>query len=247
MLCSIITVSYNSATTIRDTINSVLSQSYTNIEYIIIDGQSTDGTIDIIKSYGNKISKFISESDKGIYDAMNKGLKIATGDIIGILNSDDMYASDNVLQKVADTFKDPSIEISYGDLNYVKANDINTITRKWKAGTHQLKSFYWGWMPPHPTVFVRKDIYEKVGIFNTQLKSAADYELMLRMFVKYRCKAEYIPYLMIKMRAGGVSNASIKNRIKANQEDRLAWKINNLRPYFFTLLLKPLRKFKQFI
>ncbi len=244
---SIITVSYNSAATIKDTIESVISQTHPNVEYIIIDGNSKDGTQDIVKSYGNKIAKFVSEPDKGIYDAMNKGLQLASGDIIGILNSDDVYASPNVIEKVTTCFLNDEVELVYGDLNYVQSKNMNVITRIWKAGKYQSKSFYYGWMPPHPTVFVRKEMYQKAGHFNLNLKSAADYELMLRFFVKHDCKSAYIPQILVKMRAGGVSNSSLKNRFKANKEDRLAWQMNNLTPYFFTLQLKPIRKISQFL
>ncbi len=248
MKISIITVSYNSSATITDTIESVINQTFPNIEYIIVDGNSNDGTQEIVKSYGNKIATFISESDKGIYDAMNKGIQLATGDIVGILNSDDVYAAANVLEKVATCFAiNANAEICYGDLNYVQSKNLNAITRIWKAGANNSKSFHYGWMPPHPTVFVRKEVYNKVGPFSIQLKSASDYEMMLRMFVKHQCKAVYIPFLLVKMRTGGMSNASFKNRVKANREDALAWKMNNLKPYFFTLPLKPLRKITQFI
>jgi glycosyltransferase involved in cell wall biosynthesis len=248
MTISIITVAYNSSSTIKDTIDSVLNQSYPNIEYIIIDGNSTDNTPDIVKSYGNKIACFISEKDKGIYDAMNKGLQIATGDIIGILNSDDVYATTDVLEKVAGCFaSNNEAEICYGDLNYVQSKNLNVVTRIWKAGYSHAKSFHYGWMPPHPTIFVKKEVYQKVGLFNLQLKSASDYEMMLRMFVKHQCKAVYLPYLLVKMRAGGMSNASLKNRLKANREDGMAWKINGLKPYFFTTSVKPLRKISQFL
>jgi len=247
MTISIITVSYNSAHTIADTIESVLNQTYPDIEYIIIDGNSIDGTQDIVKSYGEKITTFISEKDGGIYHAMNKGLQLATGAVIGILNSDDVYANSEVLQKVIECFNNSHAEICYGNLNYVQSKNLNAVTRVWEAGKHHAKSFHYGWMPPHPTVFVKKELYKKVGFFNVKLKSAADYEMMLRMFVKFKCRASYIPHLLVKMRTGGTSNASIKNRIKANREDRMAWKLNDLKPYFFTLPLKPLRKISQFV
>lgn len=244
---SIITVSYNSAQTIEHTIQSVLQQQYPNLEYIIIDGASTDQTLNIINKYQDKISVIISEKDNGIYHAMNKGLKLATGDIIGILNSDDFYADENVLNDVVQLFENTHADAIYADLQYVDANDIRKVKRHWKSGKYNPGDFLFGWMPPHPTFFVRKEVYEKYGIFNESFRSAADYELMLRFIHKHQISIEYLPRVIVKMRSGGQSNITAKNRIKANLEDRKAWEINGLKPYFFTLFLKPLRKLKQFI
>lgn len=246
MKISIITIVFNGERTIRDTIESVLNQDYNDIEYIIIDGKSKDKTMEIIASYEKRIAKVISEPDNGIYDAMNKGLRLATGDIIGILNADDFYASPIVLSKVAAAIKGGDVEAVYGNLQYVKPDNVNVITRTWKAGNFKRRSFYYGWMPPHPTFFVRRHIYEQAGLFNTVLRSAADYELMLRFLLKYNISIEYLPEVLVKMRAGGVSNASLKNRLRANREDAMAWKLNGLRPYFFTTWLKPIRKILQF-
>lgn len=246
MKLSIITVSYNSASTIRDTIESVLNQSYKDVEFIIIDGQSKDDTVAIVQSYGNRISKFISEKDKGLYDAMNKGIRLATGDVIGILNSDDFYAGEHVLSKIASLFQ-PEIEGVYADLVYVSPNDTTRIVRTWKSGLYKEGDFLKGWMPPHPTFFVRKTVYEKYGVFTDKLKSAADYELMLRFIHGHKIKIAYLPEVTIHMRAGGKSNASVKNRIRANKEDRLAWKMNNLKPGVFTFIRKPLSKLTQFL
>lgn len=244
---SIITVSFNSAKTIEQTIQSVLSQRYSNVEYIIIDGASQDETLSIIEKYRDKISIFISEKDNGIYNAMNKGLKLATGDIIGILNSDDFYADENVLSDIAQLFEQGKADAVYADLQYVDANDTRKIKRHWKSGKYKPGDFLFGWMPPHPTFFVRKEVYEKYGLFNENLSSAADYELMLRFIHKYQISLDYLPRVIVKMRSGGQSNVTAKNRIKANLEDRKAWEINALKPYFFTLFLKPLRKLKQFV
>jgi glycosyltransferase len=244
---SIITVSYNSAKTIEQTIQSVLSQRYPNVEYIIIDGASQDETLSIIEKYRDKISIFISEKDSGIYNAMNKGLKLASGDIIGILNSDDFYSDDEVLSDVVKIFEQSNADAVYADLQYVDANNTQKVLRNWKSGKYKQGDFLFGWMPPHPTFFVRKHVYEKYGFFNESLSSAADYELMLRFIHKHKITIEYLPRVIIKMRMGGKSNRSFKNRIKANLEDRKAWKINGLKPYCFTLFLKPLRKLNQFI
>ena len=245
MKISIITATYNSAVTVRDTLACIAGQQYPHIEHIIIDGSSKDNTLDIVKEFPH-VATVISEKDKGIYDAMNKGVQLATGDVIGILNSDDFYTSPAVLSKVAATFEDKAVEAVYGDLQYVRQDNVGIVTRTWKAGTFQKKHLYYGWMPPHPTFFVRKQVYEKAGLFNIALRSAADYELMLRVLLKHNANVQYIPEVLVKMRTGGLSNASLRNRFKANKEDAMAWKLNGLRPYFFTMWLKPLRKIFQF-
>jgi glycosyltransferase involved in cell wall biosynthesis len=247
MKISIITVSYNSSATIRDTIASVLSQTYTDFEYILVDGNSTDGTLDIIQSYQHPNMRWISEPDKGIYDAMNKGVQMATGDIVGILNSDDFYMHSEVLTKVAHTFKTEQVDSVYSDLAYVDEKDTSKMIRYWKSGAYKEGSFLTGWMPPHPTFFVRREVYQQYNPFDVRLKSAADYELMLRFLHKFKISVAYIPEILVKMRAGGKSNASLKNRLRANREDRLAWEYNKLTPRLYTLLLKPLRKIEQFI
>jgi glycosyltransferase len=178
---------------------------------------------------------------------MNKGLNMATGDVIGILNSDDVYADNTVISKVAACFANSEYETVYGDLAYVNHNNLQKVVRRWKSGIFKPSNFYFGWMPPHPTFFVLKEVYEKVGRFNLSLKSSADYEIMLRILFKYHFRAYYLPEVLVNMRAGGISNASLINRIKANYEDRKAWKLNQLHPYFFTLFLKPIRKIFQFI
>jgi glycosyltransferase involved in cell wall biosynthesis len=258
MRVSLITVSYNSAKTIADTLKSVQSQTYKDIEYIVVDGNSSDGTIEIVKQFLDSskdakqdsakgvVKKFLCERDKGIYDAMNKGLALATGDIIGVLNSDDFYCSNDVIEQVVGAFQENETDCLYGDLNYVDPIDTSKIVRKWRSGAYLRENFLKGWMPPHPTFFVRKTCYDKFGTFDTQFKSAADYELMLRFLFKESCSAQHLPKVMIHMRAGGVSNVSLKNRIRANREDRLAWKINGLKPKWFTLLRKPLSKLIQY-
>ncbi|PWT74353.1 MAG: glycosyl transferase [Bacteroidetes bacterium] len=243
---SIITATYNSQATVEYTLKSISEQTHPVIEHIIIDGFSTDKTLEIVKSFPH-VHTIISERDGGIYEAMNKGIAIASGDIIGILNSDDIYVDRNVLEEVARIFENESVDVCYADLQYVESHQSSRVVRKWRSGNFSDRSFYWGWMPPHPTFFVRKKVYEKVGLFNTDLRSAADYELMLRILLKNKMAAHYMPKIIVSMRSGGVSNASIQNRIRANKEDRLAWKMNGLRPYFFTLYLKPLRKITQFL
>jgi glycosyltransferase len=243
---SIITTTFNSEKTIRDTLNCIRQQDYPLIEHIIVDGNSGDDTLKIVAEFPH-ISKIISEKDNGIYEAMNKGVSLATGDVIGILNSDDIYASDLIITTIAKEFEDENIHAVYADLQYVRHNNFNRVVRTWKTGKLNRKSFYYGWMPPHPTFFVRKKIYDEVGLFNTSLRSAADYEMMLRILLKYEVPSKYIPQVIVKMRSGGISNSSLRNRIKANKEDRLAWKLNGLKPYFFTLYAKPIRKIAQYL
>ncbi|MEO5570500.1 MAG: glycosyltransferase family 2 protein, partial [Bacteroidia bacterium] len=181
MKVSIITITYNSQQTVEKTIQSVISQNYPDIEYILVDGKSKDKTISIIDKYKDKISKIVSEKDHGLYDALNKGIKHATGDVIGLLHSDDLYADEYVISKVVEKFKsDPSLQGVYADLVFVNRNDTTKVMRTWKSGEYQEGAFIKGWMPPHPTFFVKKECYEKFGFFNVKLKLSADYELMLR-------------------------------------------------------------------
>jgi glycosyltransferase involved in cell wall biosynthesis len=247
MKISIITIAYNSEETIEDTILSVLAQSHKDIEYIVVDGASKDSTMDIVNKHKSGISIIISEPDKGIYDAMNKGVLAATGDVIGILNSDDFYADNNVIKDVNAAFEKSDIEGLYADLVYVDRNNPTRVVRNWKSGDYRPGLFLKGWMPPHPTFFVKKSCYDRLGIYSTSLKSAADYELMLRFIHKENIKLGYLPRVITKMRLGGQSNVSLKNRIRANQEDRKAWAMNGLKPGPFTLIRKPLGKIKQYL
>ncbi|MDZ4822791.1 MAG: glycosyltransferase family 2 protein [Flavobacteriales bacterium] len=247
MKVSIITISFNSADTIEDTIQSVLSQSYRDIEYIIVDGASKDDTMNAVNQHLDEISKVISEKDRGIYDAMNKGVQLATGDIVGILNSDDFYADENVVSDVVKKFSETGCDGLYADLVYVDREKSDKIIRTWKAGEYKPGKFKRGWMPPHPTFFVKKKCYDEFGLYNIKLKSAADYELMLRFIHKHKIEVSYLPRVITKMRTGGQSNITLKNRLKANMEDRLAWKMNGLKPGFFTLTWKPISKIFQFL
>src|SRR5687768_8218859 len=246
MKISIITATYNSARTVRDTLESIATQDYPDIEHIIVDGLSKDESLSIVSEYPH-VAKVISEKDRGIYDAMNKGIGLATGEIVGILNSDDFYNHNSVLSKVAKLFEDPEVEAVYGDLQYVSHRDVSKITRTWKAGPCSANKFLYGWMPPHPSFFVRKRVYEKVGLFNLNLRSAVNYDLMLLFVFCHKFKPAYLHIVSLKMREGGMSNTSLKNRISANREDWIAWKLSGIKPYFFTLYLKPLRKVIQFI
>jgi glycosyltransferase involved in cell wall biosynthesis len=243
---TIITVVFNGAKTVRHCIESVLSQDFPDIEYIVIDGGSTDGTQEIVREYGTKIAHFVSERDSGIYDAMNKGIQLATGNVIGILNSDDFYAYNSAISDVVLKFESENAQGCYGDLIYVDSADEAVVKRKWISGSYKEGAFLNGWMPPHPAFFVKKELYNKFGLFRLDLGSAADYELMLRFIHKAKIKIAYVPKVLVKMRTGGVSNSNIKNRIAANRNDLRAWKENDLKPRFYTLWLKPLRKVLQF-
>lgn len=245
MKVSIITITYNSAATLEGTLQSVLSQTHANIEYIIVDGGSTDGTLAIIESYRDRISRFVSEKDKGLYDALNKGIAMASGELIGILHSDDFYTDSKVIEKMVQVISNTGADAAYADLYYVDKNHTNLIFRKWKSGHYKHGMFRQGWMPPHPTFFAKKSCYDQFGSFNLSLVSAADYELMLRFIHKHRVRLAYLPEFIIKMRVGGKSNVSLRNRIRANREDRKAWRINGLDPHFLTLYMKPLRKIIQ--
>lgn len=247
MKISIITVCFNAASTLGDTLDSVASQTYKDVEHIVVDGGSTDGTIEILKSGRGCISSWKSETDKGIYDAMNKGIALSTGEIIGALNADDVYADNNVLATVADVFSDPGIDACYADLVYVDNRDTNRIVRYWKSRAYQVGLFKRGWMPAHPTFFVRRSVYENLGNFDLEYKLQADFELTMRFLEIYRINTTYVPKIWIKMRTGGVSNQSYRNIIKGNIEAYKACKKNSLRMLpFFTIFMKVMSRIPQF-
>lgn len=247
MKISIITPTFNSSKTLRNTLKSIYSQSYQNIEHIIVDGASKDDTLKIISDFEFSNRVVVSESDNGLYDAMNKGIQKASGDIIGILNSDDFYTDNNVLADVYNCFKDnPSAEGVYADLVYINPRENNKEVRHWKAGPFNPSNFYKGWMPPHPTVFLRRSVYQKAGLFNQNLRSSADYEFLLRACLVHDTTLIYLPRVIVHMQIGGVSNASFKNRWRANAEDRMAWEINQLKGGLIASILKPVRKIVQF-
>ena len=234
---SIITVSFNSEETIKTTLNSVLNQNFKNIEHIIIDGKSTDNTIQIVKKYSH-IKKIVSEPDNGIYDAMNKGIKIATGDIIGFLNSDDFFANDNVLSRVASTFiNNSNLQGCYADLIYTDKKDISKTIRYWKSNNFVSGLFSKGWCPPHTTFFVKRSIYEKFGNFNLSYSIASDVELMMRFLEIHKIQVCYMPEVWIKMRSGGTTNKNLKNILKQNMEILDALKSHNLFYSFFIFFI----------
>lgn len=246
MRISIITATYNSAATVGDTLSSIASQDYPDIEHLIVDGLSKDNTLDIVQQFPH-VSSVVAEKDKGIYDAMNKGIARAGGEVIGILNSDDLYTHAGVISKVMKAFEDPEVDAVYGDLQYVDQHQITKVVRTWRSGTFTPDSFYQGWMPPHPAFFVRRRLYEKFGHFRLDLKTAADYEIMLRFLLREKARAAYVPEILVLMRTGGASNASLKQRLRANREDARAWQVNGLQPRPWTLIMKPLRKIGQYI
>lgn len=247
MKISIITATYNSSETIEDCITSVNNQTYSDIEQIIIDGASKDNTVDIITSLPNRVSKIISEADKGIYDAMNKGINLATGDIIGILNSDDLYYSNDIISKIVESFQTTDIDCIFGDLFYVNPDNTNKIVRKWSTGSYKQNGFIKGWHPAHPTFFVRKEVYEKYGCFDLNFKLAADFELMLRFLEKNKLNSKYLKLPMVRMRLGGATSGSFKNIIKQNLECLKAFKNNGIRVSLFYPLVRVIPKLFQFI
>jgi glycosyltransferase involved in cell wall biosynthesis len=217
------------------------------MEHLVVDGGSNDGTLDIIRAYDGRISKWISEPDKGIYDAMNKGIRLSSGDVIGFLQSDDVYAHERVVENVVEAFRRFEVDSVYGDLQYVHKRDLNKVVRNWKASVYREGRFKSGWMPPHPTFFVKRMVYDRFGYFNTNFRIAADYELMLRFLEKHKISTHYIPEVLVKMRVGGASNGSVKNMLVKSYEDYRAWKVNGLKRSFFTIPLKNLSKVPQFL
>lgn len=243
MKISIITATYNSADTLRDTLESVLSQDYDNYEHIIVDGGSTDNTLDILEEYLPKYNGkllYHSEPDEGIYDGMNKGISRASGDVIGILNSDDLYYDSNVLSTISQAIKD--VDAIYGNLVFVDKSNINRIIRKWKGSEYVIKSFFKGWHPAHPTFYVKKSVYDKFGIYDTNLKVSADFELMLRFFERGNITSNYVPKTLVKMRSGGESTGSISKIITGNKNVLIAFEKNGFKVPRFYLIKRLLPK-----
>lgn len=241
---SLITVAYNAQNTIERCIISVLRQQFLNLEYIIIDGGSKDGTVDIVEKYKDNLSFFVSEPDKGIYDAMNKGIALATGDIIGTLNADDYFADNEILNEIAGVFAKQDTDVLYGDMDYVDAS--GGIVRKWRSGEYRAGIFNRGWMPPHPTFYCKRGLFKELGAYSLEHGSAADYELMLRFMHLHNIKAGYLKRVMVKMVIGGVSNKNFLNRVKALNFDFKAMRQNGIAYPVITILMKPLRKVIQF-
>ncbi len=246
MKISLITVTYNSEKYLSHCIESVQRQSYIDLEHIIIDGKSTDNTVSIIKKYEAGIAKWVSESDKGMYDAINKGMDMATGEVIGILNSDDILVSADVISSIAQTFKEQNVDSVYGDLEYVDQENTDKIYRVWKGRKYRRNLFKTGWMPGHPTFYIKKELINKYGGYESHYFTAADYEFMARYLFKHKISSFYLPQLIVKMRRGGASNKSINQRLRANRRDYLAMKKNNIPLPFVVSILKPLLKIHQY-
>jgi glycosyltransferase involved in cell wall biosynthesis len=253
---SIITVCYNSVKTIQETLQSVASQRYPHVEYILIDGGSTDGTQDVIRSFSQHIAHVVSEPDNGIYDAMNKGIALATGDIVGLLNADDLYANENVLATVAQAFFDQQLDACYSDLIYFASNDPDKVLRYWRSNSFRPGLFAKGWCPAHPTFFVRRQLYERYGAFDIHFNGGNDVELMMRFLEKHHIQTRYLPEVMVRMRLGGVSNSSIKGIIMQNRQilqaaKKLEIPISPITFFFFKVLsrlkqrlIKPKRSYQ---
>ena len=244
---SIITACFNSFDNLKSCLDSVSSQSYPLIEHIIVDGGSTDNTFELIKKYKNKNPNiiFISEPDEGIYDALNKGIKIASGDIIGFLHSDDFFSSINILDEISNKFIQYECDGVYGDLNYVYKKNIKKVIRKWKSSDFDFRLLRNGWMPPHPTLYLKKEVYLKHGLFDKKLSISADYDLILRVFSDRLLEFMYIPKVFVNMRIGGASNRNLENIFRKSRQDYIAVRKNNVGS-FITVVKKNLSKLNQF-
>ena len=245
MKISIITITYNSAATLQHALDSVLSQTYPDIEHVLVDGASKDGTRELIEKYAREHAnvRWVSEKDGGIYNAINKGIRMATGDIIGFLHSDDQLNSADSIEQVADAFELSHADVVYGDLQYCKGGRV---VRRWKSNAFSPRSLKFGWMPPHPTVYVRREVYQQVGEYDEWFSIAADYDMMLRIF-KTGYKTHYIPSVLVSMETGGASNRSTRARLSKTQEDCIALRKNHVGAGFLTVACKQLRKIRQFL
>ena len=253
MKISIITITYNSAKTLPNTFQSVLSQTYPHIEHIIVDGDSTDGTRELIETYAKKVQKedeqhikevrWVSEKDNGIYNAINKGIEMATGDVIGFVHSDDMLYSSDSIEHIANAFVSSDVDVVYGDLQYCKGDKV---VRRWKSNAYNPCALKYGWMPPHPTVYCKREVYERVGLYDEWFRISADYDMMLRIF-RAGYQSLYIPEVLVCMQIGGASNKNASALLSKTQEDRLVLKKNSVGFGYLTVVCKQLRKIKQFI
>ncbi len=245
MKISLITVTYNCENTIADTLKSVMEQKCAELEYIVVDGGSTDKTVDIIKEYEEIISFWSSSSDSGIYDAMNRGLKKATGDYVGFLHADDIFFSADTLKRIMSALKVQTPDALYGDLEYVNSTDTDKVIRRWKSCKFHLNLLKNGWMPPHPTLYIRRNVIQKIGFFDTTYRIAADYDYILRLFTQEDIKLLYLPIVIVKMRMGGASNKSLSNIVLKSKEDIRALRSNGVGG-LYTLVRKNISKIPQF-
>lgn len=247
MKVSIITVTFNSKRTLSDTFASVIGQEYSATEYIVVDGGSTDGTLEIIKANEAQISNWISEPDSGLYDAMNKGIRMATGDVIGLINSDDFYIDSKVISDVMAIFRRQQVDAVHGELFYVDAENTDKVVRHWKTGEFTKGSFANGWHPAHPTLFLKRSVYEKYGLFNLNFKLAADFEFMCRIFEKYTISSVYLNRPLIKMRLGGATSKNLRNILAQNIECYRAFITNGVPVSPFYTFKRILPKLKQYL
>ena len=245
-LVSVVTVCYNAADTIKDTIESVLSQTYSNIEYIIVDGASTDNTMHIVSQYGNRIASVISEPDGGIYDAMNKGLTVATGDLVGILNSDDFYSNSEVVSQIAGVFAHTNSDIVYGNLVYVAKSNLSRIVRNYNSERFKAWMLRFGWMPPHPATFIKMAIYKKFGMYSTDYKTGADYEMFVRLLLVNNVSCTFIKMTIVTMRMGGVTSSGLSSYINTSKEMVRAIRGNGFYTNIFFILMRlPVKVFER--
>jgi glycosyltransferase involved in cell wall biosynthesis len=242
---TVITAAYNSATTISSTIRSVAEQAYPDIEYIVIDGASSDGTQEIVRSFGNRITKFISEPDQGIYDAINKGIKLATGDIIGILNSDDVFYNNMVIARIAASFESENPDAVYGDVQFI--NKDGSVVRYYSSKRFYPEHFRFGFMPAHPSFYAKRELFEKFGCYMTDYRIAADYELLIRFLYTHRINAKYIEMPFVKMLRGGVSNRSVFSNILLNREILRACSENGIKTNYMNIYSKYFRKIFEYL
>jgi len=245
MRITIVTAVFNAQATIADALRSVADQSHPDIEHLVMDGGSTDGTIDAIQSSDCDRITLVREPDDGIYDALNKGILRATGEVVGLVHADDFFAHPDVIKQVAAAFSDPQVDAVYGDLDYVAATDTTRIIRHWKAGEYRPARLKWGWMPPHPTLFLRRRVFERHGLYDTRFRIAADYEAILRYFGKGGVRAVYLPEVLVKMRVGGESNRNLERIWTKSREDYAALRQNRVGG-LPTLVAKNLSKLPQF-
>ena len=246
MFFSIITATYNSSSTVKQALQSLYNQSFQDYEHIIIDGFSTDNTLNIIEQYKCNQVKVISEPDNGMYDALNKGIKLASGRVIGFLHADDAYSNPDVLRIIHATFQENGTDAVYGDLKYVKKENPSKVLRHWKSNNYNPAMLKNGWMPPHPTFYVKKSIYDQYGVFDLAMEISSDYEIMMRFLGKFKISASYIPDVLVTMKTGGASNSSLSNILKKSYEDYKAMKRYNIGG-INTLIMKNITKIKQFI
>jgi len=247
MKISIVTVALNARETIADTLGSVAAQTHADVEHIVIDGGSTDGTLDVVGRYRDRLARVVSEPDRGLYDAMNKGIRLASGEVVGTLNADDVYADRSVLETVASAFADPDLDALYGDLVYVDRNDTSRVVRYWTSCDYRDGLFERGWIPAHPTFFVRRRVYERYGLFDTRYHYHADTELTLRFLAVAHIRSRYLPRIMVRMRLGGHTNRSLVNIMRGNLESYRACKAHGLdvTPLYFPI--KFLSRLPQFL